>query len=260
MKKNIIIPLLLVMLNVNSQWKYNSGEDKFDGKYRTASVIGNGYEFPYKNPILVINYFEGSNYLNIYLDNCGYSGCDNNQIQIIFDDNKTLYEFDVSSDKNNEVWFLKGNVDNLLISLKKFNIAYVRIESSCMSRKFKFSLLQSTKAINYVLELYNKDLEKQELLINEKLKKQELLINEINKGILCKGKLKYNASIFYEPKIDCIDNTQNFIKINEFINFYKNPNINDFYVITETNEIIFDTIYYISKYSIDLNSVIILGD
>ena len=59
MKKFILLLFLTFSLNSFTQsWKYNSGGNAFDGKYKVAYVIGKCSDFPYNNPVLTINNFE----------------------------------------------------------------------------------------------------------------------------------------------------------------------------------------------------------
>ena len=59
MKKIIFIAILLRQIMVSAQnWSFESGGNVFDGKYKTSSIKGKGTDFPYNNPLLVINLFK----------------------------------------------------------------------------------------------------------------------------------------------------------------------------------------------------------
>jgi hypothetical protein len=77
-KSILLYFFLLISPIVNGQnWTYSSGNNAFDGAYRTSSVKGSGGSSPYNTPRLFINYFQEQNLLNIYITNAGYAGCDN---------------------------------------------------------------------------------------------------------------------------------------------------------------------------------------
>jgi len=70
MKKAIIYFSIVIIftfsLSIKAQsWKYNSGGNPFDGKYKTASIKGTGSDYPYNNPVLAINLYNEES-LNFY--------------------------------------------------------------------------------------------------------------------------------------------------------------------------------------------------
>ena len=109
--KNLIcgaLSMLFIPIFVNGQaWKYKEGNDPFDGKYRTSYVIGKGFDFPYTEPLFVINLFSAnSSQPNIALTSVPSSGCDNNTVFIKFDDDPEIFTPKVSASNDNEYWFL----------------------------------------------------------------------------------------------------------------------------------------------------------
>lgn len=182
-KRNLIFFLLFFPITINSQWIKSENNDVFDGNYRVAMVFGKGGNFPYKKPVLVVNYFEKSDNLNIYVSNVGYSGCSDKVIYFKFDSDDTIYRStSIGTDANKEAWFIEtGNLnlpshlnflDNhfqLLEKLKTHNKLDIRMISSCSKADYQFNLSGSTSAINYVLELRKKGDKKREKLIKEKL-------------------------------------------------------------------------------------------
>ena len=187
-KISLTFSLILFSALTYSQWKKSGKNDVFDGNYRSARVIGSGGNFPYTKPILVVNYFEKSDNLNIYIDNAGYSGCDNKVIYLKFDNDETIYmSTSISTDANKEAWFIEtGNYRTLanhkffdydlqlLEKLKKHNTLDIRMRSDCGESDYKFKLSGSTSAINYVLELRKKGDKKRKKLIEEQLIKKRI--------------------------------------------------------------------------------------
>lgn len=88
-------------------WTYSEGGNVFDGKYRTSSTTGKGYEFPYTKPLFVINVFEGkADEPNIYLTNVPSSVCANNEVLIKFDGDDYTFRPSVTSSSDKNTWFL----------------------------------------------------------------------------------------------------------------------------------------------------------
>ena len=187
-KISLTFTLILFSALTYSQWKKSGKNDVFDGNYRSAMVVGSGGRFPYNKPILVVNYFEKSDNLNIYIDNAGYSGCSNKVIYLKFDNDETIYRStSISTDANKEAWFIEtGNYSTLanqkffdydlqlLEKLKKHNTLDIRMRSDCGESDNKFKLSGSTSAINYVLELRKKGDKKRKKLIEEQLIKKRI--------------------------------------------------------------------------------------
>jgi len=107
--KNTLIILFLISINlINAQtWKYKTGENPFDGKYKTAFVTGNATDYPYTKPILAVNLFNNNKSFNFYISNSGYYS--NEEIQILwsFDNNKNgiikTIELSISEDGKNQL-------------------------------------------------------------------------------------------------------------------------------------------------------------
>lgn len=140
---------------VFSQWKYKSGNNSFDGKYKTAMVVGSGGTFPYNNPVFVINKFD-KGLINIYFSNAGFSGCNDKEIYFRFNGDKRVYQTkSVGKDKNNEIWFVNTfkeiKIHEFLTKLMNHNSVDIRLKSSCSSRDYRFSLSGSTRALNFVI-------------------------------------------------------------------------------------------------------------
>ncbi len=139
------------------KWSYKNGENAFDGKFKYAHIQGFGSEFPFNNPILVINCFEGHFYPNIYIRDIGYAGCDNKIIKIKFDEIDLTYEFRAETDKNENNWYLQeidrknGSFHQLIKKIASHKKMYIRASSDCRQIDLAFSLNGSAEAINFVL-------------------------------------------------------------------------------------------------------------
>lgn len=267
MKRNaitIVIGLLVLELLDGQKWNYRSDESAFDGKYRICYVMGSGNEFPYNNPLFVVNLLE-NNRLNVYLQDVGYAGCDNKMAYIKFDNDSKVYTFKVLTNSDRDTWFLQENIRNsqpslymieLLEKLKAHNKVYVRLSSDCGQNDFMFPLLGSSVAINYVASDYIKK-QKQILLSkqNEEEKKKRL-IELISSGDTFKTKAYYNASLYYEPNTSSICWDLNLTTDEEII-FSHYSNDKDFCILEKATTIDLpkDSIFYISKSCVNLDFI-----
>jgi hypothetical protein len=165
MNKNFLIIVVIFFISTNAlsqRWSYEKGGDAFDGRYRTALIEGSGSDAPYNEPLFVVNYFKKNKNINVYISEAGYAGCDNKIIKIKFNNNDTIYTFDVSTNSDKDVWFLHEfdsnfydyttiTKDQLLKKLMKYRKLFVRISSDCGESDLEFSLNGSANAINFVL-------------------------------------------------------------------------------------------------------------
>ncbi|MDM9632122.1 hypothetical protein [Robiginitalea aurantiaca] len=144
MKKIVLFfTILIIPVMAFGQWTSSSGDNKFDGKYRSAMVIGKGSEWPYNRPTLVINLFESST-PNIYLTNIGYTGCGSAAIEITFDNTDKIYTYNSYSNSDNDAAFIDYNnevshynslnLSDLLDLFKEKTRLYIRYSSSCGCR------------------------------------------------------------------------------------------------------------------------------
>mgnify|MGYP001389988308 FL=1 len=74
MKKLLLLFLLLTPIVLNSQWRYKSETDAFDGNKISAWAKGSGGKFPYESPTLTFRRQDGN--LDVYINKVGYTGCD----------------------------------------------------------------------------------------------------------------------------------------------------------------------------------------
>ncbi len=196
MKKQILLLLLIIPIQqidlFGQNWKYKSGSSDFDGKYRTATVIGSGGEFPYKTPLFVVNYFDESG-LNVYFSNAGYAGCDHKVAYFKFDKDDEIYQSQITTNSDDDIWFVETFVNSnksleiidLLEKLKKHSKFSVRLSSDCGQKDYSFSLSGSTVAIDFVTKPYfdmigqnNKEAENEKKKLLEDKLKFELEISE----------------------------------------------------------------------------------
>jgi hypothetical protein len=157
--KLLIFIFLFVYNNeaLSQKWIYSEGENPFDGKYRTSIIQGKGREFPFVKPNFMVNYFEKSNKVSVYIRDVGYAGCDNKIVKIKFDKNDTIYTFGAIANKNENIWFLNEiaylniTIQQLLEKIIKCTKMYIRISSDCGTNDLEFSLQGSAEAIKFVL-------------------------------------------------------------------------------------------------------------
>lgn len=228
----LFILLCFIICQVSyGQWTFKKGGNKFDGEYKTASILGKGGEWPYTKPAFVINRF-GEDEPNLYLASIGYTGCSSPTISFAFDGVDEILVFRSSSDKEKEAAFILGSayeIQNLLKLLKSKSKFYVRYEDSCNKKDFEFSLSGSTNAINYVVgnyydEYINRLEEKVEReiaeskridSIREVIRKEKLIekrkndsiqrINDSIQAIKNKKRIDSLSKAFQAPLIDAFD-------------------------------------------------------
>jgi len=265
MNKNILLIIFLLFVTTNAlsqRWTYKKGGDAFDGKYRSASIEGYGTDAPYNDPLFVVNYFKKSKSLNLYISEAGYAGCDNKIIKIKFNNNDTIYTFDVSTNSDKDVWFLHEytsdfydyntlTIDQLLKKLMKYRTLFVRISSDCGKSDLEFSLNGSSKAINFVLpENYfaiqkKKRIKKKQEKIEERQRREaRAKYNEfIEQGNKYKKQDKYDSAIMrykmaseimpdYKKPVNKIEKVKKIIEKEAKISEMKRKN--KFYVETGT--------------------------
>ena len=80
-------------------------------KTHFALTLGFGGEFPYENPTFGITYFEARDDIRIGIVGLGYSGCDNNRIEIAFNNSsQNIEKYDVVSNRNDDgIFFNKSD-------------------------------------------------------------------------------------------------------------------------------------------------------
>lgn len=194
MKKIIFITILLCQVTISAQsWSFKSGGNAFDGKYKTSSIKGKGTDFPYNNPLLVINLFKEES-LNFYIADAGYfQNLSETEVLWIFNNEpNTLYKSNnlSKSDDSKIIFFddfINSNTNENLSriefieKLKTANKVNIRIKDNYGQNDLLFSLRGSTKAINYVISkkfrekliAYQKEIEK---IAKERLE-EEIKIN-----------------------------------------------------------------------------------
>jgi len=153
MKKLLFLLLFVPFVSIGQSWIYDQSIDPFDGKESTLIHYGFGGQFPYKNPVLIFRYTHNTNELEIYIDDLGYSGCDDNYISMSFNDNpENVYSYSVNESKDKSaVFFEEDDFVPLIMKLKKYSFVSVRFSNSCDNKRFKFNLKGSSNALNKFL-------------------------------------------------------------------------------------------------------------
>lgn len=244
---SIVLFFLLIFESVVAQntWVYNKGGNKFDGTYKTASVIGKGGEWPYTKPTFVINTFN-DNKINLYISGIGYTGCDEQTLWVAFNDDETIYKTKtITSNIEDDAIFFRyfENLSMLefIKKLKEHKGFDLRYTSSCKQVDLSFTLKGSLKAINYATDKHlneikqkNKEEEKVLSIIQDKetniLLKKESIINNVNSFFeknerndkitddhfqMKIARLKATTSVHLYGKEDMLDLKPSKININE---------------------------------------------
>tara|TARA_B000000475_G_scaffold272038_1_gene271617 strand:+ start:40 stop:1311 length:1272 start_codon:yes stop_codon:yes gene_type:complete len=200
--KNILFTLaLLISFNSFGQtWKYSEGTSAFDGKYKTSIVTGAGNNFPYNNPSLVINQFEGES-INFYISDGGFFQ-EKTGIKVlwVFDNEPdrlySTYDYSISSDGKILFFTEFNNPDgsgklkpvDIIEKLTLANKVTVRISDDYSSNDIVFSLRGSTKAINFVIpkeerqQMLDSGLAERNALAEVEVKNQLILENLMKKA------------------------------------------------------------------------------
>lgn len=162
MKKLLLT--VLIPITLLGQWKYESGGNQFDGKFKAAYVAGKGFEFPYNKPLLAINRFDEGK-VNFYISNIGFLGCDNNELIFSFKGEDKLYHlYNPSTNNSKDALFIEAidgiSLSSFLKKLKEMSMLYVRHKSDCQKRDFEFTLSGSSKAIDFAIGDWLVDMDK----------------------------------------------------------------------------------------------------
>ena len=219
MKKSLtIVAILFTFISYSQSWKYSSGGDAFDGKYKTSYVQGVGTEFPYNKPQLTINKFDKNDAVNFYIVGAGYfqeSG--NTRIFWVFDNEPDViyntYDFSLSSD-GKIIFFTQFNIKNsnekisqyeFINKLKSASKVTLRVSDKYGDNNLNFSLRGSTKAINFIfpadelfleIEKIKEQREADNLVKNEKV----ILVNKLLEAVKVE-KLDESSLAVLESKI-----------------------------------------------------------
>lgn len=286
--------LSAIEINIYCQtWKYESVENASGGKNILASVIGKGYEYPYTDPLFGISRFEKGE-LNIFITKVACACCDNLYAIIKFDKSSNPYLYKVTTNKNKDTWYISWNkfeeLKELLNNIKSHKIMHVRLSSDCGKNDFDFLLSGSsvpvndvtTDYVNYLEELEKEKARLAKIAEEERQRKEQLLLSEgLKIACITDDTLNY---VFYRQKspIDSvlpIDSLQSIhtlitneielkfyvingdslqLQENEKILFSDCTDTTDYCILHKASSYEFydnDTIFYIYKKSIDINTI-----
>ncbi|MDZ7848607.1 MAG: hypothetical protein U5L96_18750 [Owenweeksia sp.] len=173
--------LILVVISSNAQWTYKTLKNDFDGNIKIASVSGKGSDYPYTEPMLVLNRYENrDDVFNFYIVGAGYYPNNDVSVMLKFDgeddtymctntsiskDGKSLFISEFMSLNNNTRFYLQ----EILKKIKEQNRLSVRITNDYGSSDLVFGLSGSSRAVNYVMPDLNQTVE----FINDVKVKQE---------------------------------------------------------------------------------------
>ena len=173
MKKLLLILLCLPMIGFGQKggvWKFQESDNPFDGKFKTAFVVGYGSDYPYKSPSLCIQKTEKSDdFINFYISGAGYHQKTGVSIKWVFDlEPNTIYiSSNIYTSKDGKTLFLDDFMNpeggfkiegiEFIEKLKQANKVNVRISDEYSSNDLSFSLIGSTRAINLVIPVEYKN-------------------------------------------------------------------------------------------------------
>jgi len=183
--------LLLSVIGLNAQtWKHQTIKSDFDGSYDRVSALGYGGSSPYDTPNFIAR--NRNDKLEIYISNLGYTGCDDNELIIVFD-SKRRYAVSTgllieSLDK--DALFIAGirqsgdddvlTEYHLINEIMKSSKMSIRFISSCKVNDFYYRLDGSTSAFNKMLgnavafELKYYEEQKEQRAIEKRKREEEL--------------------------------------------------------------------------------------
>ena len=162
--KNILITIILLVGFIGSSqtWKFKSGGNAFDGKYRVAYVNGKGNDWPYHKPMLAINVYNDES-MNFYITGYGYYP-DEEDIDVLWifeNEPDILYKTDITLSNDKETLFFNSFSDingnkfitrmEFIEKLKASSKVDVRVKDDRNKNDIAFSLIGSTKAIDYAI-------------------------------------------------------------------------------------------------------------
>ena len=274
--------LSAIGINIHCQtWDYVSSDTAFDRKFKLATVIGTGYEYPYTDPLFGISCFEKGE-LNIFITKVECACCDNLYAIIKFDKNSNPYLYKVKTNNQKDTWYIGWvgfeDLKELLNNIKSHRTMYVRLKSDCGQNDYEFLLSGSSVAVNDVSTDYLNHLEELEqekarlakIAEEEKQKKEQLLLSEGLKIACITGDtFKY---VYYRQKspIDSLPPIDSVLKYyerngdslqlqeNEKILFSNCTDTTDYCILHKASSFEFydsDTIFFIYKKCIDLSTI-----
>jgi hypothetical protein len=273
--------LIAVAINIHCQtWKYDSLETASNGKFELATVTGKGFVYPYTEPLLGISCFEKGE-LNIFITKVECACCDNLNAIIRFDKSGEPYVYKVKTNNNKDTWYIGwvgfGDLKELLNNIKSHKTMNVRLKSDCSQSDFEFLLSGSSLAVNNVSTDYLNHLEELEKekarlakLAEERQRKEQLLISEGLKIACISGDTINYVFYTYTSAIDSLSTIDSIpkyyeingdslqLQVNETILFSDCTDTTDYCILHKASSYEFydsDTIFYIYKKSIDINTI-----
>lgn len=196
----LITFFFLIVVGLNAQtWTYSSRTSDFDGDYKIVSAYGYGGEFPYESPRFIVRDMNGR--INLYISNLGYTGCNGNELIIVFDSKRRYY---VSTNlliesTDNDALFIAGMRESwdsevlteyhLLDEIRKSTKMSIRFSSDCKTNDFFYRLDGSSSAlsrmlgntIDYELKYFDEQKDQRELDRQKREEEQRLKIIERRK-------------------------------------------------------------------------------
>ena len=219
MKKLLLLStfILLSVVGLNAQtWTYANKTSDFDGSYKIVSAYGYGGEFPYQSPRFIVRDMDDR--IEIFISDLGYTGCDGNELIIVFDSKRKYYVSTglliESTDK--DALFIAGireswngevlTIYHLLDEVKKSSKMSIRFSSDCKTNDFFYKLDGSTSALNKMFgrriqdEVKSFEENKVKLAIAKKEKERKQAISDSIERIKIDSIASYREKAFMRQK------------------------------------------------------------
>lgn len=177
-----LILAFFVMQITYAQWEYKEYNNAFDGSYKLAAVIGEGYKFPYESPILYVRKWDISQEIDVFIINSGYYP-HIPEVTVKFENETLFYNANASLSSDNETVFISSFKDNFskfqfIDKLKKGSKLFIRIQDNYSSKDYSFSLNGSGLSISKVIPNLDSILEERAKINNAKISYNNLLLKK----------------------------------------------------------------------------------
>ena len=157
---------MMTIISFSQSWEFSEEGNPFDGKYKIASIIGQGSSHLNKSPILFIKKFDDDEIE--FSISPGFFANSNTIVLFNFDEKENIYE-SLENYYSDDGRIIFKNLDisfyEMFKEMKNGNKLWIRLKDDYEQNDMSFSLSGSSKAINFVInkELFEKLKQESEL-------------------------------------------------------------------------------------------------